>query len=109
MNETEMIRGCLLLTIESHPGIHGYNILRVLEQLDFNEVGARIYRMLRGLEKDGLVSSEFGPSANGPRRRNYEITDKGRARVLQFDNMLDYDIARLTRLKGSTRAVIGAR
>ena len=38
-----------------------------------------VYRILRQLEKDGLVSSGWDTSKEGPARRLYSLTDAGRA------------------------------
>jgi DNA-binding PadR family transcriptional regulator len=35
--------------------------------------------MLRQLEKDGLLSSDWEPGPSGPARRVYSLTDSGRA------------------------------
>lgn len=39
---------------------------------------AFVYRMLRGLEHEGAITSHWEQSAHGPRRRSYRITRKGR-------------------------------
>lgn len=109
MNETEIIQGCLLLMIMSNPSSHGYELRQLLEKLDYQEDGSRIYRTLREMEQKGLVSSEFGPSANGPQRRNYKLTSAGRASVLHFDNKIDYELDHLARIKQACKAAILAR
>jgi len=40
-----------------------------------------LYRLLRALEEEGLVSSEWSDELPGPAKRTYELTDDGR-RVL---------------------------
>src|SRR5262249_47437839 len=37
------------------------------------------YRILRQMEKDGIVSSAWDTSGGGPARRTYSITDAGEA------------------------------
>jgi DNA-binding PadR family transcriptional regulator len=37
-----------------------------------------LYRVLRALEEDGLVSSEWQADAPGPAKRIYELTPEGR-------------------------------
>src|ERR671939_145362 len=37
-----------------------------------------LYRLLRALEEDGLVLSEWDESLPGPAKRTYELTDEGR-------------------------------
>ena len=36
-----------------------------------------LYRLLRGLEEEGLVSSEWDDSSPGPAKRRYAITPAG--------------------------------
>jgi DNA-binding PadR family transcriptional regulator len=36
-----------------------------------------LYRVLRALEEQGLVSSEWDESLPGPAKRTYELTDEG--------------------------------
>ncbi len=54
------------------------------------------YRALRGMDADRLVQSKRVKSTEGPDRRNYEVTDHGRARLaglaaeaMQTSMMLD--------------------
>jgi DNA-binding PadR family transcriptional regulator len=37
-----------------------------------------LYRLLRSLEAEGLVSSEWSAELPGPAKRTYELTDEGR-------------------------------
>jgi DNA-binding PadR family transcriptional regulator len=37
-----------------------------------------LYRLLRALEDEGLVSSEWSADLPGPAKRTYELTDEGR-------------------------------
>ncbi len=73
------LRPSLLLLLAEAPS-HGYELL---EQV--RAVGVRLaepsglYRALRSLDEDRLVSSWWEPSQSGPARRLYAITDAGRA------------------------------
>jgi PadR family transcriptional regulator, regulatory protein PadR len=72
----------LLLLLRERP-THGYELLEQLEGLGGGErvdVG-NLYRVLRSLEEDGLVSSEWNADLPGPAKRTYRITDEG-ARLL---------------------------
>ena len=58
---------------------HGYDLLERLPELVGDErvdVG-NLYRVLRRLEEQGLVSSEWDESVPGPAKRTYELTDAG--------------------------------
>ena len=60
---------------------HGYDLLERLPELVGDErvdVG-NLYRVLRRLEEQGLVSSEWDEAVPGPAKRTYELTAAGRA------------------------------
>ena len=69
----------LLLLLSERPG-HGYELLEQLPELTGErriDMG-NIYRVLRALEEDGIVRSEWRDDAPGPSKRIYELTDEGR-------------------------------
>lgn len=58
---------------------HGYDLLERLPELTGEEridVG-NLYRALRALEEQGLVSSEWDDGLPGPAKRTYELTPSG--------------------------------
>ena len=68
----------LLLLLRERPA-HGYDLLERLPELTGQpriEMG-NLYRLLRGLEEEGLVSSEWDDSSPGPAKRRYAITLAG--------------------------------
>ena len=77
----------LLLLLRERPA-HGYDLLERLPELTGEarvEMG-NLYRLLRGLEEEGLVSSEWDASSPGPAKRRYALTADGE-RLL--DNWVD--------------------
>ncbi len=69
----------LLLLLSERPA-HGYDLLEQLPELTREEridMG-NLYRVLRALEEEGLVTSEWRDDAPGPTKRIYELTDDGR-------------------------------
>jgi PadR family transcriptional regulator len=57
---------------------HGYLLEEYLRGIGFVELEvSTLYRTLRQLEKDGLLSSEWEPGPSGPARRIYSLTDVG--------------------------------
>jgi PadR family transcriptional regulator PadR len=66
----------LLLLIAESPG-HGYDLLDRLAAFGFERDPGTLYRMLRWMERDGQVRSEWELSAAGPGRRRYELTNAG--------------------------------
>ena len=71
------MRPCVLLLLKESPA-HGYDILERLKAFGFSgsDPGG-LYRMLRNLEQEGLVSSSWEPSIAGPQRRRYKLTRAG--------------------------------
>jgi PadR family transcriptional regulator len=69
----------LLLLLRERP-LHGYELLDRLSELGFEgrvDIG-NLYRLLRSLEDEGLVSSEWSADLPGPAKRTYELTADGR-------------------------------
>jgi len=68
----------LLLALEQWES-HGYELIRRMTAFGFEALDrGSVYRVLRQLEKDGLVSSGWDTSKEGPARRLYSLTDAGR-------------------------------
>jgi len=68
----------ILLLLRERPA-HGYDLLERLPELTGDErvdVG-NLYRLLRTLEEQGLVQSEWDEALPGPAKRTYEITEAG--------------------------------
>jgi PadR family transcriptional regulator, regulatory protein PadR len=69
----------LLLLLRERP-LHGYELLDRVPELGVEgrvDIG-NLYRLLRGLEAEGLVRSEWSAELPGPAKRTYELTDEGR-------------------------------
>ncbi len=72
------LKPCLLLLLAEGPS-HGYDLLEQVRKLGIGgaEPGG-LYRYLRSMEKEELVSSWWEPSQAGPARRTYILTDRGK-------------------------------
>ena len=69
----------LLLALSAYEA-HGYWLQQQLRTYGFLSTNiTTIYRTLRQLEKQGLVSSYWQPTDEGPARRIYSLTDTGRS------------------------------
>jgi PadR family transcriptional regulator PadR len=69
----------LLLLLRERPA-HGYELLEALPALTGEarvDMG-NLYRVLRALEEDGLVTSRWEAGEPGPAKRTYELTAAGR-------------------------------
>lgn len=70
---------CLLLLLH-HNEAHGYELLDGLKPFGFEENPvdlSTVYRVLRGLEERGFVTSYWDTDSGGPARRLYRITEEG--------------------------------
>lgn len=75
------IEPALLLVLSNGP-MHGYDLLERVAELTGDERGldlGNLYRVLRSLEDEGFVRSEWHAEIQGPSKRVYEITDSGRS------------------------------
>lgn len=62
--------------------MHGYELIERLPEIAGAETRVdvgNLYRLLRGLEDEGIVTSEWSAELPGPAKRTYELTDEGRA------------------------------
>ena len=69
----------LLLLLREGP-LHGYELLERIPELGVEgrvDIG-NLYRLLRSLEDEGLVTSEWSADLPGPAKRTYELTAEGR-------------------------------
>jgi PadR family transcriptional regulator PadR len=72
------LRPCLLLLLAEGTS-HGYELLDQIGALGMDRVDpGGLYRCLRAMDEEGLVRSTWEPSASGPARRTYELTEEGR-------------------------------
>jgi PadR family transcriptional regulator PadR len=72
------LRPCLLLLLAEGTS-HGYELLDQVAGLGLDRVDpGGLYRCLRAMDEEGLVRSSWEPSASGPARRTYALTDEGR-------------------------------
>jgi PadR family transcriptional regulator PadR len=80
----------LLLLLRERP-THGYELLEELPALTGEErvdMG-NLYRVLRALEEEGIVTSEWRADLPGPSKRTYELTPTGRRLLDEWAGALD--------------------
>ncbi len=83
---TSFLQPCLLVLLHREPA-HGYALLNELDKFGFNlEVldPTLMYRSLRDMEGEGLVTSYWDNDSLGPQRRVYSITEQGEAYMKQW-------------------------
>jgi PadR family transcriptional regulator PadR len=75
----EFRRGSIVLAIVgilSAKKHYGYSLLKTLEDYDFPVEGNTLYPLLRRLEKQGVLNSEWDTTDNRP-RKYYSLTENG--------------------------------
>jgi DNA-binding PadR family transcriptional regulator len=81
-----LLEPAVLAVLASRPS-HGYELQRAVEELSGGLVcmdSGGMYRVLRRLEEDGFVASNWAEGDHGPQRRCYELTGEGRALLEQW-------------------------
>lgn len=85
MDRSQLLRGALdaaALAIVAEQDGYGYDVLRRLRAAGLTDVGdASVYGTLRRLYRSGALTSYVMPSDEGPHRRYYGITDRGRVQL----------------------------
>ena len=79
----------VLLLLHESPA-HGYDLLDSLGALTGEKRAdmGNLYRTLRALENESIVSSEWRDDLPGPSKRVYELTEAGRRLLDQWANAL---------------------
>ena len=73
------IEPTLLLLLRERP-MHGYELIERLPEVAGDETRVdvgNLYRVLRALEEEGIVTSEWSADLPGPAKRTYELTEAG--------------------------------
>ena len=76
----------LILTLLSEQPMYGYQLVKELERRSagyFYLKEGTLYPALHRLEKDGLVYGEWEKMDQGPARKYYHLTDKGRQALVK--------------------------
>ncbi|MER2000912.1 MAG: poly-beta-hydroxybutyrate-responsive repressor [Lysinibacillus sp.] len=70
---------------------HGYELMEKVMQFGVESVDqGNFYRLLRQLEKDALVTSEWNVTSGGPAKRIYSITEAGEQYLEMWAGSLSY-------------------
>ena len=77
----KLVQPAMLAILAKEP-LHGYELARQIGKiphfLDEAPDVSGVYRMLKALEKRGMVTSDWGISQEGRPKRLFTITEKGR-------------------------------
>ncbi len=91
---------CLLLLLYDEIG-YGYGLIEQLSYFGFAVEDLNVstlYRTLRKMETEGLVTSQWAEGGQGPKRRVYEITVKGQSELDHWIRILKVRRARIESL-----------
>jgi PadR family transcriptional regulator PadR len=82
VDQSQLLRGALdaaVLAVVAERDGYGYDVLRRLRAAGMTDVGdASVYGTLRRLYRSGALTSYVMPSDEGPHRRYYGTTERGR-------------------------------
>ena len=87
--QKELVKGSvdsLLLCLIGQQPMYGYQIIRELENRSqgyFRYKEGTLYPALHRLEKSGLLIGKWEATAGGRQRRYYQLTEKGRAMLVE--------------------------
>lgn len=77
MLKKDLIELCLLQILFSED-LYGYEILRRIHEGFSDTQESSIYALLRGLCKEGSTEQYEGKTSDGPTRKYYRLTEKGK-------------------------------
>jgi PadR family transcriptional regulator PadR len=84
---SQLLKGVLdlaVLAVLADREGYGYEVVRQLRESGLRDVGdASVYGTLRRLFQSGALASYVVPSDEGPHRRYYSLTDRGRAMLAE--------------------------
>lgn len=109
MRFSRLLEPAVLYLLGAGAAAHGYDLLGEVNAMELSDAevdpGA-IYRTLRQLEAEGAVVSAWDTSGGGPARRNYELTDLGRARLASWVELLDRRAEAMARFVKQARKLL---
>lgn len=88
-SKVQMRRGVLeygILLILGSSDEYASSIIQKLKDVDIIVVEGTLYPLLIRLKNSGLLSYRWEESTQGPPRKYYSITDKGREQLQDLDN-----------------------
>jgi len=101
------LQSCLLVLLHREPG-YGYSLMNSLQEFGFQPEYidiSIIYRALRNLEADGLVSDTWDENSLGPQRRVYTITPQGETILAEWIQNLHQRKKEIEALEAAYEAV----
>jgi PadR family transcriptional regulator PadR len=76
---------CTLLVLNNEP-LYAINIIKDLKEAKMIVVEGTLYPLLTRLKNDHLLTYKWEESTQGPPRKYYELTEKGRDFLSELEN-----------------------
>jgi DNA-binding PadR family transcriptional regulator len=92
-NLSRFVEPVVLLLLSKKGRSYGYDLSSELQQYALTDADIErgaLYRVLRQLETNGNVKSEWNVAKVGPARRVYTLTPKGREHLDEWATVLDH-------------------
>lgn len=81
-----VLDACVMAVVEGEP-VYGYELSEKLQKIGLPNISdGTIYPVLLRLQKNGFIRGETRPSATGPKRKYYFLTDSGKEELDQIAN-----------------------
>lgn len=106
---SRLIEPALLYLLARGVAAHGYDLLGEVNEMGLTETqvdAGAIYRALRQLEEEGAVVSAWDTSGGGPARRNYELTELGRAKLASWVQVIERRAVSMASFVEQARAIL---
>ena len=94
-----MLEYCVLLLLKHRPS-YASDIIQQLKNAELLVVEGTLYPLLTRLKNDGLLQYEWQESTQGPPRKYYCITDKGREQLKDMDSAWQDMVRAIETLRG---------
>jgi PadR family transcriptional regulator, regulatory protein PadR len=107
-NLYRFVEPVVLLLLKKKGKSYGYDLsinLQTYALTDAEIERAALYRVLRQLEVNGNVTSEWDVKEGGPARRVYKLTAKGKAHLDEWATVLDHVSASMSRFVRAVRTM----
>jgi PadR family transcriptional regulator, regulatory protein PadR len=90
--------------------LYGYDIVRILRRHEGLMIAdGTVYPILSRLKADGLVKATIEESPDGPPRKYYELTSRGRATLDEMNAAWHALVSSVAALRDGRRETVGAR
>jgi DNA-binding PadR family transcriptional regulator len=100
-NLTRLLRPAILGVLARGPA-HGYAIMEAFLELNIFPEGqpdhTGVYRLLKTMEEEGLVSSNWDLADSGPARRPFVLTEQGHECMTEWHETLERYMSGINRI-----------